>query len=234
MLARFSESASFAGRRIAERTAGLCGLAGGCLFFAGDMLMYGHFGAAADFPRGMLATLREASLARLFFGGLVGPFAACLCSVGFWHVYRKLTPGWMRVAILSLSASSMATLGAVHVLWVAKGVLKRDCLDPSVSCAALTDQLNDYWNTAYYLGALPAYLGCALLAFAVVAKRSVYPRWTVAFNPALSLLVSPLLTYVPAPLGAPLVGGDANLFIAVFFLISVATTWSVDAGGVSS
>lgn len=35
-----------------HRLTGLCGLAGGLLFFAGDMLMYGHWGAAADFPAG--------------------------------------------------------------------------------------------------------------------------------------------------------------------------------------
>jgi hypothetical protein len=48
----------------------------------------------------------------------------------------------------------------------------------------------------------------------------------VIFNPALSLLATPMLAFVPSPLGAPLVGGDANLFIAIFFAVSLATTWS--------
>jgi hypothetical protein len=216
---------------VAQRAAGLCGLAGACLFFAGDMLMYGHFGAAADLPSLMLKTVRGASLWQLFFGGLVGPLAACLCTLGFWHVYRNLRPGFIRLAILVLSTVSMSMLGAVHVLWVAKGLLKRECLEPSTVCARLAVQVNDYWKTAYYLGVIPAYLACALLAIMIIAKRSIYPRWTVIFNPALSLLVAPVLMYVPAPLGAPLVGGDANLFIVFFFVASVLTTWTAPGCG---
>ncbi|MGH7654917.1 MAG: hypothetical protein ACREN6_09665, partial [Gemmatimonadaceae bacterium] len=36
---------------------------------------------------------------------------------------------------------------------------------------------------------------------------------------------APLLRLMPAPLGAPLVGGSANLSIAIFFLTSVLSTW---------
>ena len=209
-----------------HRATGICGLFGGLLFFAGDMLMYGHWGAAADFPSGALATLRGISLGQLYLGGLVGPIAACLCVLGFWHVYRNVQSAVVGRVILLFSGVSMAMLGAVHVLWVAKGLARRECLEPYGHCSALAARLNDYWNTAYYFGVGPAYLACAILAIAVLTGRSRYPRWTVIFNPALSLLVAPMLAFVPAPLGAPLIGGDANLFIALFFAVSVITTWS--------
>src|SRR5579859_4811589 len=70
-----------------RRIAGLCGLAGALLFFVGDMLFYGHLGSGANFSAGLLNTVTHASDARLFAGGLVGPLAACLCIIGFWHVY---------------------------------------------------------------------------------------------------------------------------------------------------
>jgi hypothetical protein len=225
-LPRYGEEAGSATGVVAQRAAGLCGLAGGCIFFAGDMLMYGHFGAASDLPSIILKTVREVALKQLFFGGLVGPVAACLCTLGFWHVYRNLTPGLIRLAILVLSATSMSMLGAVHVLWVAKGLLKRECLEASIVCSRVASQVNDYWNTAYYLGVIPAYIACALLALMIIAKRSIYPRWTLIFNPALSIFVAPALIYVPGPLGAPLAGGDSNLFIVFFFIVSVLTTWS--------
>ena len=68
-----------------SRLAGLAGLVGALLFFAGDMLFYGHFGAGASFHDGMQRVVRDASMARLFTGGLLGPVAACLCIIGFWH-----------------------------------------------------------------------------------------------------------------------------------------------------
>src|SRR5258708_12874664 len=75
-----------------RRLAGLSGLAGALLFFAGDMLFYGHIGSGANFAEGMRATVVRASPERLFAGGLVGPVAACMCIVGFGHVYLNIRP----------------------------------------------------------------------------------------------------------------------------------------------
>jgi uncharacterized protein DUF6796 len=75
-----------------RRWAGVAGLCGALLFFVGDMLFYGHWGSGAGFHEGMIQTVRNASLGRLFAGGLVGPLVACLCIVGFWHVYSNVRP----------------------------------------------------------------------------------------------------------------------------------------------
>jgi len=48
----------------------------------------------------------------------------------------------------------------------------------------------------------------------------------VLANFGLLSLLEPLGSQVPAPLGAILVGGFTNLSIAVFFLVSVLSTWN--------
>ena len=68
-----------------ERLKGLTGLAGAALFLAGDMLFNGHFGSGSGYAGDTLAVVSNASVDRLFAGGLLGPVAACLCIVGFWH-----------------------------------------------------------------------------------------------------------------------------------------------------
>ena len=107
-----------------RRLAGLSGFTGALLFFSGDMLFYGHFGSGADFPRGMLATVTQASSQRLFAGGLVGPLAACLCVVGFWHVYLNIRPSSVLLARIMLASFCvlMVAGSAVHTLWTAKGL----------------------------------------------------------------------------------------------------------------
>jgi len=108
----------------ANRLTGLTGVAGALLFFAGDMLFYGHWGSGAKFHDGMLQVLREGSLQRLFVGGLVGPIAACLCLIGCWHVRRNVitrSPLLGRVAFLALAAT-MVIGSAVHALWVPRGL----------------------------------------------------------------------------------------------------------------
>lgn len=74
------------------------------------------------------------------------------------------------------------------------------------------------------LGA-PGYVGAVLLVVLVALGKTRYPKWTVLANPAILLLLSPLADATPAPVGAILVGGFTNLTIAVFFLVSLVTTW---------
>src|SRR5258708_2435979 len=211
----------------AGRLAGLTGLAGALLFFTGDMLFYGHFGSGANFAQGMLATVTQASQARLFAGGLIGPVAACMCIAGFWHVYLNIRPSSRflgRVVLVAFSVLMVAG-SAVHTLWTAKGLALKYCSGQGAPCSDLLAATKSYWTLAYNLGAVPGYIGAVLLVGLVLLRKTWYPQWTVIANPALLILLSPLATRVPSPVGAILVGGFANLSIAVFFLVSVATTW---------
>ena len=210
-----------------RRLAGLTGVLGALLFFCGDMLFYGHFGSGALFHEGMQRVVREASLPRLFIGGLLGPVAACLCIVGFWHVRENIAPKsplFARLIFYSLAAMMVAG-SAVHALWVPRGLAFR--YEGAIGVPAeLLASLRRYWEIAYYFAAIPAYIGAALLFFVVIFRKSIYPRWTVLANFGLLSLLEPLASQVPAPLGAILVGGFTNLSIAVFFLVSLLSTWS--------
>jgi len=211
-----------------SRLAGLAGLAGALLIFCGDMLFYGHFGAGATFHEGMQRVVREAPLARLFAGGLLGPLAACLCIIGFWHVGQNITPRSPllgRLVFYTL-ASMMVAGSAVHALWVPRSFATKYELPLTAHAPELFAALRRYWELAYDLAAVAAYIGAILLLLVVLLGRSNYPRWTVLANFGLLLLLEPLASQVPSPLGAVLVGGFTNLAIAVFFLVSVLSTWN--------
>lgn len=211
-----------------RRFTGLSGLAGALLFFAGDMLFYGHFGAGANFSVGLVDTVTHASDARLYSGGLVGPFAACLSILGFWHVYLNTRARNLLLArIILVSFSILMVFGsAVHTLWTARGLALKYCSAEAAPCADLAQSIKSYWSFAYNLGSLPGYVGAILLLGLVLFRRSNYPRWTGLFNPAILILISPLASYIPAPLGAIVVGGSDNLSIALFFFVSLITTWN--------
>ena len=211
-----------------RKLAGVAGLCGALLFFAGDMLFYGHLGSGAGFHEGLIATVSSASLARLYAGGLVGPVAACLCLVGFWHVYVNVRPSHERVGRLMLVAFAVLMVfgSAIHTLWTTRGLALKYCYgDDDSRCRALVQAMNSYWDLAYNIGAVPGYLGAILLLGLVLLGKTWYPRWTALANPAVLMLVSPLVDRAPAPFGAVLSGGFTNLSIAVFFLVSLCTTW---------
>jgi len=194
------------------------------------MLFYGHVGSAAGFRQGMITTVRNASLARLYAGGLVGPLAAYLCILGFWHVFLNVRSSHVRVGKLMLAAFALLMISgsAIHTLWTTRGLALKSCYgDDDAGCRAVVQTINQYWEIAYYFGAVPAYFSFLLLLVLVLFGKTYYPRWTVLVNPAvLLLLVSPLADRAPAPFGAILSGGFTNLSIASFFVVSVWTTWN--------
>ena len=211
----------------ANRLTGLTGVAGALLFFAGDMLFYGHWGSGAKFHDGMLQVLREGSLQRLFVGGLVGPIAACLCLIGCWHVRRNVitrSPLLGRVAFLALAAT-MVIGSAVHALWVPRGLAIKYSGAVEGIAPELIAALKDYWSFAYQMAEVPAYVAAILLFILVLWGKTRYPRWTVFANFGVLSLLAPLAVWVPAPFGAVLVGGFTNLSIALFFFVSVMSTW---------
>jgi hypothetical protein len=211
-----------------RRLAGLAGLFGALLFFCGDMLFYGHFGAGATFHDGMQRVVQQASLTRLFTGGLLGSVAAGLCIIGFWHVGTNITPRSPLLGrLIFYSLAGMMVVGsAVHALWVPRGLATKYEIPLRAYAPDLSAALRRYWEVAYDLAAVPAYIGAALLLFVVVFGRSLYPRWTALTNFGLLSLLEPVAARVPAPVGAILVGGYTNLSIAVFFLVSVLSTWN--------
>jgi len=212
-----------------RRLAGIAGLCGALLFFAGDMLFYGHWGSGAGFHQGLINTVTNASLARLFAGGLVGPVAACLCIVGFWHVYLNVRPAHARLgqAMLVAFVVLMVFGSAVHTLWTTRGLAIKYCYgSDDMGCRALVQGVDSYWDLAYNLGAVPGYFGAIVLLALVLLGKTWYPRWTALANPAALILLSPLADRAPAPFGSVLSGGFTNLSIAAFFLVSVCTTWS--------
>jgi uncharacterized protein DUF6796 len=210
-----------------NRLTGLTGVAGALLFFAGDMLFYGHWGAGAKFHEGMLQVLREGSWQRLFVAGLVGPIAACLCLVGCWHVRRNVisrSPLLGRVAFLALAAT-MVIGSAVHALWVPRGLAIKYSDAVEGITPELIAALKDYWYFAYQMAEVPAYVAAILLFILVLWGKTRYPRWTVLANFGFLSLLAPFAEWVPAPFGAVLVGGFTNLSIALFFFVSVVSTW---------
>jgi hypothetical protein len=184
-----------------RRVTGLCGVAGALLFFGGDMLFYGYFGAGSSFADGMRTTVAQASTQRLFAGGLIGPIAACLCIVGFWHVYLNVRPSSELFRRVMLAAFFILMVGgsAVHTLWTAEGLALKYCYGQGPPCSDLLTIIKSYWTVAYNLTSIPGYFGSLLLMGLVVTRRTWYPRWTVLVNPGVLILLSPVAAKMPSP-----------------------------------
>ncbi|MBC6982250.1 DUF6796 family protein [Caulobacter sp. 17J80-11] len=201
---------------------GLCGLAGALLLFAGDMLFFGRFGSGAEAV--LAETTARASTARLIIGGAVAPFAGLGYLIGCAHLFWRLAPApaWARAGV-TLGAALLFLAGAcVHAAWGAYALaIRAAATEPAL--APLRDTIGGYTDVLFALAYAAGYPAAVVLFVLVAAGRTSWPRWTALVNP---VLVKPLLEtagWIPAPLGAVLVGGGFNLAMAVFFAVSIAT-----------
>ncbi len=193
------------------------------------MLLYGHLGSATDFWIGVGRVAEEASLERVFAGGLLGPVGAVLYLAGFWHVYLNTVQAGRLAAKMVLIGLALMIVsgGAYHVLWVIRILSLKYGLANVAELSPFTDAVESYLATVYQASAVPGYLASPILAVLVLIGRSRYPRWTVLANPGLLMLLGLLVgpSFFPAPAGAVILGGFINLIFCVFFAVSIITTW---------
>jgi hypothetical protein len=114
---------------------------------------------------------------------------------------------------------------AVHALWVPRGLAMKYSDALGGIAPEFIAALKDYWYFAYQMAEVPAYVAAILLLILVLWGKTRYPRWTVFANFGVLSLLAPLAEWVPSPFGAVLVGGFTNLSIALFFFVSVVSTW---------
>lgn len=212
-----------------SRLAGGLGILGALLLFAGDMLLLGHWGAAADFRAGMLETIRSAPLARIWAGGLLGPLAGTLLVAGFWQVCQRvhLPTGRAARAMFGLFVLFAVGLAAIHSVWAVFELLIRSCADSAVggaapaACEAQAAMVQAYMRLSLLALAVPGAIASVILAVLVLRGRTQLPRWTVVANPLLLVAVLlPAFAAAPAPIGAVLLGGSASILLLVFFAVA--------------
>jgi hypothetical protein len=119
----------------------------------------------------------------------------------------------------------MVVGSAVHALWVPRGLAIKYSDAIGRVAPELIAALKSYWSLAYQMAEVPAYVAAILLLILVLWRKTRYPRWAVFANFGVLSLLAPLAEWVPSPFGAVLVGGFTNLSIAVFFFVSVVSTW---------
>jgi hypothetical protein len=215
------------------RLCGVAGLVGASLLLAADWTLLGTFTSGSEFRENWHVLLSEMPRWRLTVGGLAGPVGAWFYVVGFWQLYLALKPAGRPLAFGVFAGFSMSFVwvaGAFHTSFpfLAEASRMRGAAtgDETTVVRAAVEGMFAYAGWLYYVGLAPALVGVVLLAYAVVRKRTRYPRWFAALNPALLYLLSILFQWLPAPLGGLLVIGAGNLVFLLFFAVSTALLWN--------
>ncbi len=210
------------------RILGSLGIGGALLMFIGDMCLYGHLGSGGDFWTNLPLVISNESDIQIIAGGFIGPIAALLYCLGFFSIYKMISPKSPILAIIVAggAVASIVIMGAYHAMWGIRALLIKVGL-PSGDFHELYNQIKQYTLLFYDAAGVVGGITSLLLFFAVLSRKSLYPRWTAVVNPGFLFLFSPLAGLIPAPLGAIVYGGCLNLVFVVFFSVTVFSTRSI-------
>lgn len=197
---------------------GLAGMAGALVLFAGDMLFYYQSGSA-DFVANMAAAAPE----RIVASGICALLAAWLYALGSGQVYLALAPAptWLRALVFGSFAAIMIAYGVIHAAYVAIVVAAQNAVALGMEPAG---QMELAWRTNDLMRNLTMIHFAVFTVFftwAVLAGRTLYPRWILLFSPVvLYLLKGPIVSRLDGTALVVVAGGYLNLLLLLFFAVS--------------
>ncbi|MBR2670023.1 MAG: hypothetical protein IKE36_09565 [Solobacterium sp.] len=206
------------------------GLIGALLMFAGDMLLYytpedfnfGLKSSAEERINAIIDVMKNLPEKRVMAGGMLGPAAAFLYCVGFYHIVlmTNTQAHTLAMAAFLLSCFGIITGGAYHSHCAYLGLLGDD-----TDRAALKKVMGYFQNLPLILYAGEG-VGFLLLVFLIVTGKTVLPRWMFLLSPGILFLLRPVAGRLPKGVRVIIYGGWTNL-ISVIYYVAVLITVSV-------
>ena len=146
-------------------------------------------------------------------GGMIGPVAAFLYCVGFYHIVLMAneTSHTLAMTAFLLSCFGIITGGAYHSHCAYLGLLG-------------DDQYRNALNTASkYFQKLPLILyagegiGFLLLIILIATGKTVLPRWMFLLSPGVLFLLKPVVGRLPKGIRIIISGGWTNLISVIYY-----------------
>ncbi len=201
---------------LTTRSCGYAGLIGACAMFAGDMFFYGQLGSGSDALNTSLDVVRRTDPHRLAIGGLVSIIGGFGYALGACHVYGQMAvrPAWLRLCVAGAFLLVAIIATATHAVWGSFAL--------TLATASNDALVGNYLSAHFFLGGLVGAPASLLLAAAIVTRVTIWPVWFAVVSPGAIYLLLSNAAYLPAPLGAAIVGGAFNLAFALFYGASIA------------
>ena len=197
----------------------IVGLLGAALMFCGDMTLYYD---KNDFEQNgsldpIIDIMKKLPRKRVMLGGWIGPVAAFLYCIGFYHIVLITAEAGRTLAF---SAFLLSCLGII-----AGGVYHSHCA--YLGLLGQEEQRKDLEIALSYFQRLPLILyfgeglGLLLLIFLIATGKTALPAWMAVLSPGVLFLLRPLTRKLPKGLHMILAGGFINTIFLVYYLAAI-------------
>lgn len=195
----------------------ISGFIGATMMFCGDMLLYydkndfEHDGTLKP----IIGIMKKLPPKRIMLGGLIGPLAAFLYCIGFYHIVLITEESFYTLSFISFLLCCMGIIagGAYHSHCAYLGLLGQEKQEEDLKIV-----------TAYFQKlALILYLGegAGLLIYIIliIMGKTMLPSWMFILSPGILYLLRPLSRKLPKGIHMILCGGFNNIIFIFYYLL---------------
>ena len=195
------------------------GFLGAILMFVGDMaLYYSKQDYVTDGTlRPIIAIMKNLSRRRLYIGGMLGPIAAFVYCIGYYHLVLAINEthqvlGWICFVV---NCVGVICGGAYHSHVAYLGLIGR------YDDEKVLDEVMHYMDAQKTIAFGLQGIGFLLLAVMLVCNWMLLPRWMVMVSPGILFLLFPITRKLPKGLHMVISGGWTNLISAIYYAIAL-------------
>jgi hypothetical protein len=209
----------------ALRLFGFSGIIGSILFMLGD-LSYNFVPGSKNSITVKMSGLTEKRLLRAGTLGLVGCWFYLLAS---FHVYMAFQPAGNPYSFVVLFAFAfvMISYGICHAGYfsIAAGAKVAHKNGSDVESGGKLGSV--FFRRLVYITYIPVVASSLMMGYAIVAGKSMYPKWMVVFLPVvIYLLKSPVTGILKGRIKEIINDAYDNLVFFVFFVLSTIVLWN--------
>lgn len=198
------------------------GLIAGILMFCGDMLLYydkKDYVSDGTF-NSVIEIMKNVSDKRLYAGGLLGPIAAFLYCVGYYHILLIFKEGFSVLAMVCFLSLCIGIIigGAYHSHCAYLGLIGK--LDDEKAMNVVIR----YFSFINKVSFLFQIIGLLLLFLCFVLGWTSLPRVLAVFTPGILYLLLPLMKKLPKGIHIIVCGGWNNLIFVIYYFVLLIYT----------
>ena len=158
--------------------------------------------------------MKNASIKRLYIGGLLGPIGAFIYSIGFYHIVLASQEKYLNLAwfVFLMNTFGIILGGAYHMQCAYLGLLSRH-----KNNGAFDEFLKFLKFQAKIVFGIMALANIAT-ALIILFGFTVFPRWQALFTPIFLIILTPIAERLPKGLHMIIRGGWLNIIFFIYYL----------------
>ena len=192
------------------------GALGSFFMFIGDMLLYYDKKDydSNDTINSIIEIMKNVSIKRLYFGGILGPICSLIYIMGLYHIVLISQENYLRFGWIVFLVNVLGLIfgGAYHIQCAYLGLLSRH--DKGESFKEFLKFLK--FQTKFSFGTMA--LGNLGLTFIILRGYTILHCWQFLFTPIVLIMLTPTVDKLPKGYHIIIRGGWLNLIYFIYYI----------------